>query len=397
MTSKLIQAERMKRIRFSGIRNVFDKVGELERRGKRIFHMEIGRPDFDTPSHIKEAAKRALDEGFVHYTPSLGIPELREAIAQKLSRDNGLNIDPEKEIIVTLGASEAVFLSMIGLLNPGDEVLVPEPMFVYYADWGEFAEAKTVSIPLREAENFRPRPEDIERSISARSKMIVLNSPHNPTGTVLDWGTLAGIAEVAERHDLFVLSNEIYEKIVYDGAKHYSIASFPGMKDRTITINGFSKTYSMTGWRLGYVVANPDITKALLKVHQHTVACPVSFTQKGALAAVNASQECVDKMLREFDRRRRLVMDLLSEMKGVRMIKPEGAFYVFPSIKEIGKSSQQIADYLLEETGVAVVPGSAFGRSGEGYIRIAYSTSYNELEEGLTRMKAALAKLSTQV
>jgi len=393
MTSKVKQADKMKRIHLSGIRKVFEKVAELERKGAKITHMEIGRPDFDTPSHIKEAAKKALDEGFVHYTASVGIPELRKAIAEKLSRDNGIRIDPDRELIVTLGANQAIFLCMMGLLNPGDEVLVPEPMFVYYADWGEFAGAKTVSVPLREEENFRVRAEDIERCITPKSRMLILNSPHNPTGAVLDRDTLAAIAEVAKKFDLLVLSDEIYEKMVYDGAKHFSIATFPGMRDRTLTINGFSKAFSMTGWRLGYVACNPDLMSALLKVHQHTVVCPVSFAQKGAAAALTGPQDCVNKIVREFDRRRKLVMDRLSEMEGVKVIRPQGAFYTFPSIKETGRSSQEIADYLLEEAGVAVVPGSAFGSLGEGYIRIAYSTSYDSLEEGLSRMKAALAKL----
>ena len=396
MASKVKQAERMKRIRLSGIRKVFENVAELERKGVKITHMEIGRPDLDTPSHIKEAAKKALDEGFVHYTASVGIPELREAIARKLSRDNGIRIDPDRQIIVTMGANEAVFLCMMGILNPGDEILVPEPMFVYYADWGEFAGAKTVSVPLRREENFRLRAEDIERCITPNSRMLILNSPHNPTGAVLDRDTLAAVAEVAKKHDLLVLSDEIYEKMVYDGAKHFSIASFPGMRDRTLTINGFSKAFSMTGWRLGYVVASGDFMSALLKVHQHAVVCPVSFAQKGAVAALTESQDCVDKMVREFDRRRKLVMDYLSEMEGVKVVRPQGAFYIFPSIKETGRSSQEIADYLLEEARVAVVPGSAFGSSGEGYIRIAYSTSYGNLEEGLSRIKAAFAKLSSQ-
>jgi aminotransferase len=393
MGAKVRQANRMEKIQLSGIRNVFEKVGEMERRGEKIIHMEIGEPDFDTFSHIKDSAKKALDEGIVHYTPSAGLPELREAIAKKLFRDNGIEIDPRKELLITIGATEAVFLCMMGILNPGDEILVPEPMFIYYADWGEFAGAKTVSVPLREEENFRLKPEDIDRHATPNSRMLVLNSPHNPTGTVLDRDTLAAISEVAQKHDLIVLSDEVYEKMVYDGAKHYSIASFPGMKGRTLTINAFSKTFSMTGWRLGYVVGNPNLIGALLKVHQHAVACPVSFVQKGALAALTSSQQCVDEMVEEFDRRRKLVVARLSSIDGIKLIRPQGAFYVFASIKGLGKSSQEIADYLLEEAKVAVVPGSCFGSRGEGYIRIAYSTSHDYLDEGLSRIKAALTKL----
>lgn len=393
MGDKIRPAARMEHIKLSAIRGIFDKVGVLERQGKKIIHMDIGRPDFDTPAHIKEAAIKAMEQGFVHYTATPGILELREAIARKLQRENGLEFDPAKEIIVTVGASEAIFISMISLLNPGDEVLVPEPMFVYYADWGELAGAKMIPVPLREKDGFRPRPEDIEKAVTSRTKMIAINSPHNPTGMVIDLATLQSIARIAIKHDLFVLSDEVYEKMVYDGARHHSIAGLPGMRERTLTINAFSKTYSMTGWRLGYVAADPKIAAALFKTHQHAVGCLVSFTQKGAVAALDGPQDCVDSMVKEFDRRRKLVVARLTEMPGVKVVKPEGAFYAFPSIKETGKTSQEVADYLLNEASVALVPGSAFGRSGEGYLRISYATSYEQLEEGLYKMESALAKL----
>ncbi|MEA1964101.1 MAG: pyridoxal phosphate-dependent aminotransferase, partial [Candidatus Aerophobetes bacterium] len=344
---KIKEADRMERIALSGIRKVFDKVGKLEAKGIEVVHLEVGRPDFDTPLHIKEAAKKALDEGFVHYTSSYGIKELREAISKKLSRDNGIEVDPEKEIIVTIGTTEAVFISLMATLNPGDEILVPDPMYVYYADWGEFAGAKTVPVPLREENNYKIDPEDIEKKITSHTKMLIINSPHNPTGYVFDKETLEVMANIVKKYDLLVLSDEIYEKILYDGAKHYSIASFPGMKERTLTINGFSKAYSMTGWRIGYVATSRNLIPSLMKVHQHTAISATSFVQKGALSALTSSSNCVDEMVKEFSRRRKLVLDYLDEMEGITYVKPEGAFYIFPSIKNLGMNDEKLADYLL--------------------------------------------------
>lgn len=383
----------MKKIALSGIRKVFDKVKSIESQGVEVVHLEIGRPDFDTPLHIKEAAKKALDEGFVHYTTSYGIKELREAIGKKLSQDNRIEVDPEREIIVTAGANEAIFISMMASLNPGDEVLVLDPLFVYYADWGEFAGAKTVPIPLSEENNYKLDPDDLEKRITPRTKLLVINSPHNPTGCVFDKESLAGVADIAKHNDLLVLSDEIYEKMVYDGAKHYSIASFPGMKERTLTVNGFSKAYSMTGWRMGYVAAPEDLIPALMKVHQHTAVCATSFAQRGALCALNSPSDCINDMVKEFALRRKLVLDYLDHMERISYVKPEGAFYVFPSISDFQMSDEKLADYLLKQAKVAVVPGSYFGKSGQNHIRIAYSTSYNNLERGLERMSSALRKI----
>jgi len=390
---KIKQADRMERIALSGIRKVFDKVGKLEAKGVEVVHLEVGRPDFDTPVHIKEAAKKALDEGFVHYTSSYGIKELREAISKKLSKDNGIEVDPEKEIIVTIGTTEAVFISLMATLNPGDEIIVPEPMYVYYADWGEFAGAKTVPVPLKEENNYKINPEDIEKRITSHTKMLIINSPHNPTGYVFDKETLEAMANIAKKYDLLVLSDEIYEKILYDGVKHYSIASFPGMRERTLTINGFSKAYSMTGWRIGYVATSRNLIPSLMKVHQHTAACATSFVQKGASSALTSSSDCVEEMVKEFARRRKLVLDYLDKMEGITYVKPEGAFYIFPSIKSLGMNDEELADYLLKEAKVALVPGSCFGRYGQGHIRIAYSTSYDNLEKGLERISRALKKI----
>lgn len=383
-------AKRLADVSFSGIRDVFDRVSQMEREGKDVIHMEIGRPDFDTPDPIKEAAKEALDDGFVHYTSSSGIIELRKELARKLAEDNGIDVSPE-EIIVTAGASEAIFACFLSFLDPGDEVIIPEPMYVYYRDWADFAGADTIPLPMDGERNYQPDPEELEDLISDRTKMLVLNYPHNPTGVTLDSGILGKIADLVIEEDLMVLSDEIYEQITYGEVDHISPASLPGMEERTLTVNGFSKSYSMTGWRLGYVAGPTELTKPVLKTRQHTSNCPCSFGQKGALEALRTCKDHLESMVREFDRRRRLVIDAVKQMSKMELVKPMGAFYAFPSIEGLKKDSSQIANYLLEEVGVAVVPGTAFGETGSGHIRIAYSTSYQQLEEGLERIDRGLS------
>jgi len=393
MNENFWEAKRMETIPFSSIRKVFEEVKKLERKGETIIHLEIGRPDFDTPKHIKEAAKKALDEGFVHYTSNYGILELREAIAKKLEQDNNIKVDPEKEIIVTLGTNEAILMSMLGVLNPGDEVLIPEPAWFHYRYCAKLAEAKPISIPLRPENNFQLDPQDVHSKITSRTKMLIINSPHNPTGCVQSKETLEGIAEIAQKYNLLILSDEIYEKIIYDGIRHYSIASFPGMEDRTLTINGFSKLYSMTGWRVGYVAASEKLIDCLIRVHQYTTVCACSFAQKGALSALEGPQECVNEMVKEFDRRRKLIISYLDKVEGVFYVKPQGAFYFFPSIEHFKLNSEEFVKYVLKEGKVALVPGSSFGEGGEGYVRIAYSNSYENIEEGLRRLKEILKNI----
>ncbi len=385
-------AERLENVTFSGIRDVFETVSRLEREGKDIVHMEIGRPDFDTPEPIKQAAIKALNQGFVYYTSSAGITELREAIARKLAQDNGISVSPTG-LVVTAGASEAIFCSIMTFLNPGDEVIIPEPMYVYYKDWAEFAGATTVSVPLRKERGYQPDPDEIEGLINDRTRMLVLNYPHNPTGVVLDRKILDEIADLVIKEDLLVLSDEIYERITYGDVENVSPASLPGMEDRTLTVNGFSKSYSMTGWRLGYVAGEEELIQPLLKTRQHTSNCPCSFGQKGAVIALRDCQSHLESMVEEFDRRRNLVIEALNQITGLELVKPMGAFYAFPSIKGFDLDSYQMAEYLLEEANVAVVPGAEFGKTGEGHVRIAYSTSYRQLEEGLQRIHRALEKL----
>ena len=387
------EAERMKRIPFSGIRKVFEKAKRLEEEGQRVVNLGIGRPDFDTPAHIKQAAKEALDAGMVHYSSNYGLPELREAIAARLERDNGLTYDPNGEIIVTVGANEAVLMSMAATLNPGDEVIIPDPAWLHYFYCARLVGAVPVAVPLREEKEFKLDPDDVARAITPRMRMLVVTTPHNPTGSVLDEEILQALADIAERYDLLVLSDEIYDKIIYDGVRHISFATLPGMRERTLTVNGFSKTYAMDGWRLGYVAAPRALIALLIRVHQYTTVCATTFIQMGAVAAYRGPQDCVAEMAAEFDRRRQYLIPALNEIEGISCVRPQGAFYAFPSIKATGKSSAEIADFLLEEAKVALIPGSAFGQYGEGYLRIAYSNPLENIQEAVERIKTALGKM----
>ena len=387
------QARRMEGVPFSGIRKMMARAWELEGEGKPVIHLEIGRPDFDTPGHIKAAAQKALDEGKVHYTSNYGVPEITRAIAAKLRSDNGLDFDENGEIAVTIGANEAVFMAVMAFIDKGDEVLVPDPSWLNYFHCVTLGGGVPVSVPLRAENDFRMDADDVARLVTPRTRMMVVMSPHNPTGAVLDRGRLEALAALAREHDLLVLSDEIYEKLLYDGAEHHSIGILPGMRERTLVVNGFSKSYSMTGWRLGYIAAPRNLMDVLIRVHQYTVLCATSFGQYGAAAAYEGPQDCVEEMRLEFARRRELILRRLRAMKGIECAVPEGAFYAFPDIGALGRSSEDVAMHLREDAYVATVPGSAFGRYGEGYIRLAYSNSYENIEEAMDRMEASLTKL----
>lgn len=389
-------ADRMADVPFSGIRKILESVNRLEQEGKEIIRLEIGRPDFDTPDHIKAAAVTALSEGKVHYTSNYGIPELRNAIAQKLAEENGLSYSPDKEVIVTAGANEAVFITMMGLLNPGDEVLILDPCWPAYYPCAHMAGAVPVSVPLSFDNGFVPRIEDIAARITAKTRMLVVNTPHNPTGTVYGADILKDLAQLAIDNDLYVLSDEIYERLIYDEVAHVSMGTFPGMRERTIIVNGLSKVFSMTGWRLGYVAANQSITDSLIRIHQNTMACATTFAQWGGVEALIGPQEETTKMIAEFKRRRDFMFGAMEKLPGVRAVKPGGAFYLFVNIENLGRSADEIATYLLEEAGVAVVPGSAFGKHGDGCLRVSYANSYEKLEIAARRMSSALAKLLNQ-
>ena len=375
-------------VEVSGIRRLF----ELASKMGDVINLGIGEPDFNTPENIKEAAKRALDEDFTHYTANVGIPELREAIAEKLRRENGIDVDPESEIMVTSGATQALTMAIFAILNEGEELLIPSPTFVSYSAAALFAGGVPVEVETKEEENFKVNVEELERHVSDRTKAIVISTPNNPTGSILTRRNLEEIAGFAVEHDLIVISDEVYEKIVYE-EPHFSIASLEGMKERTITVNAFSKTYAMTGWRLGYVAAPQPIIREMVKLQMYTAVCASSFSQKAAVEALKGPQDSVEKMRREYARRRELVYRRLSEMPKLSVLKPKGAFYIFPNIKATGMTSEEFSGYLLREARVATVPGRAFGKYGEGYIRISYAASYEKLEEAMDRIHEALTRL----
>jgi aspartate/methionine/tyrosine aminotransferase len=391
MSHKVAPAERIRGIKPSKIREILDKVADVRRRGIEIADFSIGRPDFDTPSHIKRAAKRALDDGLVHYTASAGLIELREAICKRFQDDFDIEVDPE-EVIVTIGATEAIYAALQVILNPGDEVVVPQPMYVYYRGWSLLSSANFVTLPLIEKNDFLFEAEEVKKVVTSKTKVIIVNSPHNPSGQVFEKEELIKLAKLAISQDFFVISDDIYNYLTYDDVKHFSIAKVPGMKERTFIIGSFSKTYAMDGWRIGYLIAPRHLVSDVLKMHQHLVSCPNTFVQVGARAALTASQDCVHHMVEEFDRRRGLLLSYLDDI-GLPYIRPRGAFYVFPSIKKFGLTSGKFCDFLLNKAQVAAVPGVAFGTAGEGHIRLAYSTSYEEIIKGMERARIALRKL----
>ena len=381
-------SNRVKGIYPSKIREVMDKTKYLKNQGIDVIDFSIGRPDFDTPKHIKEATKIALDKGLVHYTASAGTLDLREAIVYRLKEDFQLMVDSD-EIIVTAGATEANYIATQTILSPGDEVLIPEPMYVYYDGWTFLGGATAVNFPL---DLIMKQPEDLEKYITKNTKLIILTSPHNPTGQVITHNALKVIAELAKKHNFLVISDDIYNKMIYDNEKYTNIATFDGMKERTLIIGSFSKTYAMDGWRIGYLIGPKLFIKQALKMHQHILSCPNTFVQEGARVALTSSQNCIEEMVKEFDRRRKLMMSYLDDM-GIPYERPSGAFYLFPCIKKYGLSSKEFCNYLLEEARVAVIPGDAFGQLGEGHVRFAYTTSYENIEKGMEKVRSALKKL----
>ncbi len=363
---------------------VLVRARQLEAQGKHIIHLEIGEPDFDTPRHIVEAAKSALDEGWTHYGPTQGLPELRAAIAENVSRTHGIEVDADRVCVVP-GGKPIIFFSMLALLEPGDEVIYPNPSFPIYESMIRYCGATPVPIPLLEERGFAFDLDLFRHRLSGRTKMVVLNSPANPTGGVLCREDLGTIASLLQERDVVVLSDEIYSRIWYD-AQPVSIASFPGMAEKTIILDGFSKTYAMTGWRIGYGVLPPSLVDATNKLMVNSNSCTASFTQRAALAALQGDQSPVDAMVAEFRCRRNAFVEKLNTIPGVRCATPAGAFYAFANIKETGWNSRLLADALLQEAGVACLSGSAFGAYGEGYLRFSYANSLENLMEGARRM-----------
>lgn len=353
---------KMKRVPFTGIRRVLEKANKLEAEGRKIVHFEVGQPDFDTPANIKEAAKKALDQGVTAYSSNYGDIRLRRAIAEKLERMNHLNVDPTKEIMVTCGGEEAVAAALFALLEKGDEVLIADPSYIPYSSLTKIAEAEPVYVPLDEKNGYCFDLEKLEAAITNKTKLLILCTPGNPTGTMMDEESLRRLAEICCRHDILVLADEAYEQVLYDGNKHISIASLPGMWERTITVQSFSKTYSMCGWRIGYLVAPAELMRIVVRAHQTVAMNACSFGQLGALEALTGPQDSLYAMLAEFDRRRLLLYNGLKEL-GIPCSRPQAAFYLFPDIGEFGMDSFTFAELLLDKYGVATVPGVEFGKT----------------------------------
>jgi aspartate aminotransferase len=385
-------AERMSRLGTESAFEVLARARALERQGKEIIHLEIGEPDFDTPAHIRDAAKRALDSGATHYGPAAGLPELREAIAKDVGATRNIPVSPE-EIVVTPGAKPIMYFVITALVNPGDEVIYPNPGFPIYESVINFVGGVPVPIPLREETGFGFDLELFERRASARTKLIIINSPQNPTGGVLEPDQLGRIAEIARRYRIPVLADEIYKSFLYEG-EFASITRFPGMEGLVIILDGFSKAYAMTGWRLGYGVMPASLAEHVTRLMVNSNSCTASFTQLAGIAALQGDQTPVAHMVAEFKRRRDLIVDGLGGLPGVSCRSPRGAFYVFPNIKGLGRRSSEVAEILLNEAGVAALGGTAFGEYGEGYLRLSYANSEANLRAALERMRPVCARLA---
>ena len=357
----------------------------LEAEGRSIIHLQIGEPDFDTPAHVRDAAKRALDDGATHYAPFPGIPPLREAIAADVTARKGFAADPS-QVFVTVGGKGVMLYAILGLVDPGDEVIVPDPGYPIYESLTRFVGATPVPIPIRMEHEFRLDVDELETLITPRTRLLVINSPANPTGGVLTRADITRIAELAIEHDLWVLADEIYGRILYDGAEHVSIASLPGMAERTIVLDGFSKTFAMTGWRLGYAVVPTALIPTYSQLVINTISCAPTFAQVGAVAALTGPQDDVDAMVVEFRARRDLIVRGLGDIPGIECATPVGAFYVFPEVSGTGLSGAELADRLLQEAGVCVLAGTAFGGVGTDHIRVSYANSRENLTEALGRI-----------
>ena len=368
--------------------SVIRKMLELSAKMENVVHLEQGEPSFTTPQHILAAAANAMEKGLTHYTDVSGTPELREAIAAKLAEENGIDVDPQTEVTVTSGSQEAMFDAALGFLNPGDEALIIDPYYPAYFEDTLLAQAVPVTIPLRARDEYKIVHEIIEGKITDKTKMVWMCNPSNPTGHVWSREDLEVIADVARKHDLIVFADEIYEKLVYDNARHISMASLPEMKERTITVNGFSKAYAMTGWRIGYVAAEKRLSATLRTLHYYTTLCPNVISQEAALAALTGPQTCVQEMRAEYERRRELVMSEISRLRHVMYEKPKGAFYVFPDFSKLEKSDKKLAVHLLEKAEVVTVPGSGFGNAGKGHLRISYAPEYRQVKEGMKRIRS---------
>ena len=378
-------AQRMENVHGEAAFAMLARANELERTGRSIVHLEIGEPDFDTPRTIVDSAVDWLKRGATHYTGSAGIPELREAIAADIQRVFGVEVRTD-QIVVGPGAKMMLFSTIMSVVDPGEEVIVPNPAFPAYEAAIEIARGKLVPVPLRESNEFRLRIEDLEAGITEKTRLVVLNSPQNPTGGVLTASDLEAIAELALKHDFLILSDEIYSDISY-GQRPESMLHFPAIRDLLLLVHGFSKTFAMTGWRLGFAVLPPDLVETVVLFINSSVSCTAAFTQRAAVSAYSEdTRPAVEAMVSEFERRRDKIVDGLNAIDGIRCLRPHGAFYVFPNVEDLGIPSTVLADRLLDEAGVSALPGTAFGRYGEGYLRFSFANSLENIETALERI-----------
>lgn len=384
-------AESMSRLGTETAFEVLARARALEGEGRSIIHLEIGEPDFDTPANIRDAAKKALDDGHTHYGPAAGIPALREAIATEIGRSRGVEVSPA-QVVVVPGGKPIIFFSLLACVNPGEEVIYPNPGFPIYESVINWIGARAVPLPMREANSFGIDVSELEALITPRTSFLILNSPANPTGAVATGEQLARIAELAIEHDFIVLADEIYSRIIY-GGEHLSLLTFPGMAERLILLDGFSKIYAMTGWRLGYGVMPEKLAFWVGRLMTNSNSCTASFTQIAGIEALTGPQDEARAMVAEFERRRDVIVSGLNKIDGFSCIQPDGAFYVFPNITALGRTSKELESYFLEECGVAMLTGTSFGALGEGYIRLSYANSVENITEALRRIKDGVARL----
>ena len=395
LDSNVFLAERVKGKASKGVHEVNRIAKELVDAGHKVARLIQGEPDFDTPSHIKKAADEALAKGLTHYSPVEGFSDLRKAVSGKVKDDLHVHYDPDREILVTEGGTLGIFIALMAIINPGDEVLMPEITFGPYLNILSVAQGRPVFIPVeRKGERFVIHWEKIPELVSPRTKALILNDPQNPLGTVMSSDELTQVGEIAVKKNLLIISDEVYEKLVFDGLEHISIASLSDeLRERTILVNSYSKTYAMTGWRIGYNAANPELTKAMSKVYQTSARCAAPFTQMAVLAAIRGSQDCVEAMRKEYDERRKILYNGLKAIDGVITPYPQGAFYIFSDFNSFGMTSWDLTLHILREGHVVCSPGSYYGPGGEGYIRFSYATSAEEIRAGLGGIKKALACL----
>ncbi|RME45689.1 MAG: pyridoxal phosphate-dependent aminotransferase [Chloroflexi bacterium] len=384
-------AQRMSRLGTETAFEVLARAKALEAQGRDIIHLEIGEPDFDTPAHIVEAGVRALREGHTHYTPAAGVPELRQAIARHISESRGIDARPE-QVVVTPGAKPIMFFTILALAEAGDEVIYPNPGFPIYESMINFVGATPVPLPLREEHQFRFDADEFRSLVSDRTRLIILNSPQNPTGGVLTREDLQAVADVARERRIMVLSDEVYEQILYEG-EHVSIASLPGMQELTILLDGYSKTYAMTGWRLGYGVMPVPLAEQVTKLMVNSNSCTAAFTQQAGIAALAGPKDRVRAMVEAFRERRDVIVNGLNQIPGIRCVMPAGAFYAFPNVTGTGLGSRELADRLLNQAGVATLPGDSFGAFGAGYLRLSYANSVENIRKALARIEEVVAGL----